>query len=196
MTPEDHIVVDVEIQRPIEELPHGWDDTHLMGVAVAVVYEYRSDRFRIYGPEDLEPLRTRLLQADRITGFNIWRFDFPVIWGLPARERVHELLPKTNDLLLRIWRALKLSEEEFSSLHRGWSLDNVARGTLGRGKIGKGDLAPHWYRAGEVARVANYCVDDVALERDLGEFIDRYHYVVNVTEDQCLHLPPEPWRPS
>jgi len=85
---EDHVVVDVEIEKTIEELPNGWDDTHLMGVACAVVYEYQTSRFRIYGPADVKALQTRLLSADRISGYNIWRFDFPVIWGLPARSRV------------------------------------------------------------------------------------------------------------
>ena len=71
---------------------------------------------------------------------------------------------KTNDLLARIWRALKLDEEQFSELHKGWGLDVVARGTLGAGKIGYGGDAPKWFQAGQWARVANYCCDDVALD--------------------------------
>jgi len=99
---EDHIVVDVEIQKTIEETPGGWDATDKLGVACAVVYEFISDRFRIYGPEDVPALRQRLLLATRISGYNIYRFDFPVIWGLPNRGRMEELKSKTNDLLQRI----------------------------------------------------------------------------------------------
>lgn len=188
----DHIVVDVEIQKTIEELPHGWDDTHLMGVAVAVVYEHRADRFRIYGPQDVAALRDRLLKADRISGYNIWRFDFPVIWGLPARQRVPELRGKVDDLLLRIWSAMGLSLVDFSKAHAGWKLDQVATATLGGGKIGNGADAPKWFQAGEWARVSNYCADDVAIERDLTAFVDRFGFVLN--SDRTLRIPA--WQPG
>jgi len=194
-TREDHVVIDVEIQKRIEDLPNGLDDTDKMGVACAVIYEHLTDRFRIYGPNDLDVLKSRLRKADRISGFNIWRFDFPVIFGLPARERVAELQPKTNDLLLRIWRSLRLDTERFSSAHKGWSLDNVCKATLGLGKIASGEQAPRWFQEGEHARVINYCVDDVTLERDLAAFIDRYGFVCNSTYLQNpLRLVPE-WRP-
>lgn len=176
---EDHIVLDVEIQKTIEELPNGWGDTDKMGVSVAVVYEFLTDRFRIFGSDDLGALKERLERADRISGYNIWRFDFPVIYGLPSRERVERLRPKTNDLLLRIWRSLGLSLETFSSAHKGWKLDQVMKGTFGVGKIGNGADVPKWFQAGQLHRVINYCVDDVALERDLAAFADRFGYVVN-----------------
>lgn len=193
MIKEDHIVVDVEIQKTIEELPNGWDDTDKMGVAVAVVYEFKSDRFRIYGPEDLDALRDRLMEADRISGYNIWRFDFPVIWGLPSRERVDILQPKTNDLLLRIWRSLGLPLDQFSKLHGGWKLDQVMQATFGVSKIGNGADAPKWYQAGQIHRVINYCVDDVALERDLAIHVDKYQYVVG-KDGQKLPIVDE-WTP-
>jgi DEAD/DEAH box helicase domain-containing protein len=184
----DHVVVDVEIQKTIEETPGGWDATDKLGVACACLWEYKGDRMRIYGPDDVPALRERLLKADRISGFNIYRFDFPVIWGIPGRERVLELKPKTNDILQRIWRSLGLNDEEFSKLHAGWGLDAVAKGTIGAGKIGFGGDAPKWFQAGQWAKVANYCADDVAIERDLTDFIDRYGYVVNSKTGYFLRL--------
>jgi hypothetical protein len=148
---QDHIVVDVEIKKTIEETPGGWDATDKLGVAVAVVYEFQTDRFRIYGDTapELEALRARIMKADRISGFNIWKFDFPVIFGLPGRERVQELLPKTNDMLRRIWQSLGLNPDAFSKQHGGWGLDAVARGTLkAPGKIANGAEAPRWYQTG------------------------------------------------
>jgi DEAD/DEAH box helicase domain-containing protein len=175
----DHIVVDVEIQKTIEETPGGWDATDKLGVAVACVWEFRSERMRVYGPDDVGALKERLLKADRISGYNIWKFDYPVIWGIPGRERVKELLAKTDDMLRRIWQSLKLDPDAFSKAHGGWKLDNVALDTLGVGKIGNGADAPKWYQAGLIQKVVNYCCDDVALERDLAVFIDRYGYVIN-----------------
>ena len=58
----DHVVVDVEIQKTIKETPGGWDATHLLGVAVACVWEYRTQRMRVYGPDDVDTLRDRLLR--------------------------------------------------------------------------------------------------------------------------------------
>ena len=179
----DHIVVDVEIQKTVNGPPDNltWNDTDKLGVACAVVYEFRSDRFRVYGPEDVEVLKQRLLAADRVTGFNTRNFDFPVIWGLRRGDYVRELEPKSNDILREIWKALSLDPDVFSDAHNGWSLDNVVRGTLhaGVGKIGNGALAPVWFQRGEWCRLITYCLDDVTLERDLARFIDRHGYVVN-----------------
>ncbi len=169
----DHVVVDVEIQKTIEETPGGWDATDKLGVACAVVYEYQTDRFRVYGHtnEELIALRQRLNDADRISGFNIWKFDFPVIFALPGRSRVESLRGKTNDILVRIWKALGLNPDEFSKLHGGWGLDPVSRGTLkAPGKIANGAQAPRWFQEGKWGLLVNYCMDDVTLERDLTDF--------------------------
>ncbi len=186
----DHVVVDVEIQKTIEETPGGWDATDKLGMACACLWEFRGARMRVYGPEDVEALKRRLLKADRISGYNIYRFDYPVIWGLPGRGRVLELKDRTNDILQRIWRALGLDDDavDFTELHKGWSLGVVASGTLGFDKIGYGGDAPKWFQAGQWAKVANYCADDVALERDLAVFVDRYGFVVNGKTGQVLRI--------
>jgi hypothetical protein len=195
----DHIVVDVEIQKTIEETPGGWDATDKLGVSVACVWEYKTQRMRIYGPEDVGDLQVRLLKADKISGYNIHKFDFPVIWGYGREEWMHEttekvrqlqncLKNKTNDLLRRIWKALDLNPGQFDDLHKGWSLDVVATSTLGYGKIGYGGNAPKWFQAGLIQKVANYCADDVALERDLADYIEKYGRVLN--GNRVLRIPP------
>lgn len=194
---EDHVVVDVEIQKTIEETPGGWDATDKLGVACACLWEYRGSRMRVYGPRDVEYLQKRLLRADRITGFNIFNFDFPVIWRVQKDRWINgraqgdpmmqdgelelvkkELEPKTNDLLRRIWKFHGLDPDKFvPSTHGGWSLDAVVSSTLGASKIGNGADAPKWYQQGLLHKVINYCADDVALERDLSDFVDQYGYV-------------------
>lgn len=196
----DHVVVDVEIQKTIEDTPGGWDSTDQLGVSVACLWEARNGRMRVYGPDDLDELRNRLLRADRISGYNIWNFDFPVIWGLskptwenwlalPIEEREKfaphgvnlkaVLSQKCDDLLRRIWTAQGLNPNVFVPLtHSGYKLDDVAAETIGTPKIGHGAEAPKWWQAGLVHKLINYCADDVALERDLVEFVDRYSYIV------------------
>lgn len=176
----DEIVVDVEIAKTIEEVG-GWDHTESMGVSCAVVYEHKTDRFRIYGPDDVEALRERLLAAERITGFNTWAFDFAVIWGLP-RGAKHPVLPeRSNDILRRIWIAQGFDPDAPGPMGFGGNkLDDIVKATLGGVcKIGNGADAPKWWKAGQVHKVINYCVDDVALERDLGRFVDRHGFVIN-----------------
>lgn len=197
----DHVVVDVEIQRGPEEFPEGWEATDKLGVACACLYERRGDRFRVYGPGDVADLRARLLGADRISGYNIWKFDFPVIWAVSRFDwdtsnvnapAATALLPRTDDLLRRIWLALGLEPQEFSELHKGWGLDAVAGATLGRRKTGHGADAPRWFRDGDWARVVDYCLNDVALERDLVAFVDRYGFVVSPKDGTKLAVPQ--WR--
>lgn len=178
----DHIVVDVEIQKSIDQVRGGWNATDELGVAVAVVYEHLTDRYQVYMENDIPELRGRIRSADRVSGFNIWKFDFPVIFGLKGHERVSELLPKTNDILRRIWQSNNLDPETFSAAHAGWNLGAVTMGTFNQDKSGNGADAPKWYQAGQLSRVISYCLDDVRLERDLVEFVDRYGYLVHKTK--------------
>lgn len=204
----DHVVVDVEIQKTIEETPGGWDATDKLGVAVACVWEYQTARMRVYGPREVEELRGRLFLANRISGFNIFNFDFPVIWGIDKKAwlgncahltsdqaiEIHDgvkllLRPKCDDLLRRIWQALGLNPDRFSpQTHGGYTLNEVAGATLGTGKIGNGADAPRWYQGGAIQKVVNYCADDVAIERDLVDFVDRYGYVLVNRRDELQKI--------
>jgi DEAD/DEAH box helicase domain-containing protein len=209
----DHVVVDVEIQTYVGEGGLTWDDTDKLGVACACVWQYVDCRLRVYGPDDVAALRERLLRADRITTFNGWRFDFPCIWGIARRhwdgrcadltsEQVSEihdflkpaLVRKSNDLLRRIWQAQGLDPDAYNpSTHGGFSLDTVARATLGVGKIGHGADAPKWFQAGQWARVVNYCADDTCLERDLSDLIDRYGYILSEQDGKLRRIRLAPW---
>ncbi len=207
----DHVVVDVEIQKTIEETPGGWEATDKLGVAVACVWEYQTQRMRVYGPDDVDELRKRLLKADRISGFNIFNFDFPVIWGIskpdwariksypndpPGKVEGHwpylpTLIRSTDDMLRRIWQAKRLDPDKFDkSTHGGVGLDAIASSTIAANKIGYGGDAPVWYQSGLIQKVANYCADDVAIERDLTDFVERYGYVVS--NGRQLHI--APWK--
>lgn len=181
----DHVVVDVEIAHNIEETPGGWNATDKLGVAVACLWEYTTRRMRVYGPDDVPALRERLLQADRITSYNGLMFDCPVVWGVrkcdwKTGHPIYDMiLPKTNDLLRRIWVALGFNPDVWQAGMGGAKLDDIASATIGASKIGNGADAPKWYQAGQIQRVVNYCADDVAIERDLSDFVHHYGYVIH-----------------
>jgi len=187
----DHVVVDVEIQKTIGPPDNlTWDDTDKLGVACAVLYDFGTDRYHIYGPQDVEALKERLLKADRVSGFNTWKFDFPVIWALHGRERVKAMEGKSNDILRRIWIAAGANPDGWGPLNKGWSLNNVVAGTLRKDvtKSGNGADAPKWFQAGKISRLHTYCLDDVRLERDLVAFVDKHSYVVNGETGKWLRL--------
>lgn len=184
----DWIVLDIEIAKTIEETPGGWNATDQLGVAVACLYDFRLDRLRIYGPQEIDELRARVYSAERITTFNGWRFDFPVLFGLPQPERVEDLRTTSDDLLRRIWTARRLNPDTFNpKTHGGYKLDTLCLSTLGVGKIGNGADAPKWYQAGQVQRVASYCADDVFLTRDLALFIDRFGFCLR--DEDIIRVP-------
>ncbi len=190
----DHVVVDVEIAHTIEETPGGWNATDKLGVAVACLWDYQTQRMRVYGPNDVLALQDRLLRADRISGYNILNFDFPVIWGVDKKKWMgtevyylkENLAAKTNDILRRIWTALAIDPDRGPGGIRGTKLDEIAGATIGVNKIGDGASAPVWYKEGAIQKVVNYCADDVAIERDLADFVDRYGYVIHMSNQLFL----------
>lgn len=189
---ERHIVVDLEIQKDPTTIPGGWSATDKMGVSVAAVWSFDDHRFTLYGPDDLVPLRQRLLAAQRVTTWNGWKFDFPVIWGRPARERVREMGSRSDDLLRRIWQKMRLNPDGFGALHGGWSLAVVSQRTLGRGKSGTGEHAPALYARGDWVPLINYCMEDVALTRDICIVADSGGAIVG--KKRSLLLPA--WQPE
>jgi hypothetical protein len=190
-----HVVFDVEIIKTIDQCSDGWNSTEEMGVGVAVVYDYTDDRYHVYGPEEVAALREHLMSADIIGGFNIWNFDYPVVWGRSKAEWAGDdalratLKPKTDDTLRRIWLSLGLDADNFNyKTHGGYGLDDVAGLTIASKKIGHGADAPIWYQRGLIQKVANYCVDDVAIERELCTFVERYGYVIDPATKKRLPI--------
>lgn len=179
----DTVVWDLEIARTVEEAG-GWDATDRMGIAYAALYEYRTNRMRVYGAQDLDELKKRLEDADKITSFNGVNFDARVLYGFSKAKEVDWLIPKSNDLLLRIWQALGNVRQ------KGFGLDPVAAATLGVRKTGNGAEAPKWFQAGLHAKVIDYCIADVMITKQLSEFIDNYSYIINPNTGEKLAIAP------
>lgn len=153
------LVLDLETQRSFDEVGGAHHKARL-GVSVACLYDYGEDRYFCVRGGALETLEPILSAAERIIGFNLHGFDYPVL-AAEVGDWVYEL--PTTDLMLEAQRALG---------HRA-SLENLARATLGSGKLGSGLDALAYYRAGEWEKLERYCLEDVKLTKDLYEYARR-----------------------
>jgi DEAD/DEAH box helicase domain-containing protein len=147
------VYFDLETRRLAAEVG-GWKNCHLMRVSVASVYDSREEAFFTFTEERLDDLFALLAEADLVVGFNIKRFDFPV------------LRPYTTMTLDRL-PAFDILEDIHRRLGFRLSLDHLAQETLGRGKSADGVQAVAWFRSGEMEKLAEYCCRDVEVTRDL-----------------------------
>ena len=150
------LVLDLETQRDFNEV--AGRKPELLGISVAGVYSYADDRYEAYLEADLATaLAPRLQSAELIIGFNIRRFDMPVLQ--PYLSFSTTTLP-----------VLDIMEEVVKNLGHRLSLDAIAQATLGRGKSGSGLDALRWFKEGRFDLITKYCLDDVRLTKDVYDY--------------------------
>ena len=144
---------DLETQKSAEEVG-GWQNTHLMMVSVAVLFDSLEDRFYIFTEDQIDRLIEHFAKADLVIGFNVKRFDYKV------------LAPYTNQNLNKI-PTFDILEHIYNRLGYRLSLDHLVSETLNKGKSADGLQALEWFKAGEIEKLTEYCKQDVILTRDL-----------------------------
>lgn len=192
--PSGHIVFDVEIARDVDSVG-GWDFTGEMGLACAVVYEVAKDRYRHYDSSELEELQQCLDRADKITSWNGWNFDLPVIYGVnrpdwnghPAQDRPggkdgKPLRERSQDLLRCVWQAQGLDPDKGSPAHRGWKLEEVGEALGFGGKCDDGALAPAMFQKGQWGKLLTYCQHDVWLTAKIERFGRTHGFLMNAAK--------------
>lgn len=173
----DAIVFDIEIARTVEEVG-GWENTHLMGIGVAVLWESLTDRFLFYGPGEDEQRRLceRILAADVVSGFNIAEFDLPVAFEIPRSEWTSSATFArlvSQAAIFDLFRVARggLGLALTGPCGKGLNLQECVCRTLGHlaggGKTAHGSEAPEMFKAGRLNELAAYCLDDVTLEKNL-----------------------------
>lgn len=156
----DKLVLDLETQKGFDEVG-GQHNSHLLGVSVVGVYSYDNDQYKIYREAEFRELDKVLKGAALIIGYNIKKFDFPVLQ--PYLKTKLEKLP-TLDIL----------EEIYYALGRRLKLDSLALATLGWGKSGDGLEAIMYYKLGDWEKLGNYCLDDVRITKNIYEYGQRH----------------------
>jgi len=172
----DHIVLDIETKELLKD-----KELHNLEMSCAVIYSFKEDKYSIYGDTkgELIDLKGRIAEAQRVTTWGGWKFDLPVIYRTDV-NRYSWLEAKSDDLRARVYISQQLDPMAYDpNLHGGWSLDNVAKATLGsEGKSGNGTGAPALYKQGLWGRLLDYCMQDVKLTKELVEFSDKHGYLL------------------
>ena len=171
----DTIVLDLETQKSFDEVG-GRHNLHLLRVSVAGIYSYDQDLFRTFPEWETPALRGILEEANLTVGFNLKRFDYPVLE--PYLKRNLKILP-TLDIMEDVERYLG---------HR-LSLDTLVKATLGEGKTGHGLDAIRYFRQGEIEKLKSYCLADVRLTRDLYEYGKRHGRMMYQKGKDYLNIP-------
>lgn len=147
--------MDLETQKSFKEV--GRSKLEKLKISVAGVYDYLSDRYTCYEEKEVMNFEKRLREADLIIGFNIRRFDMPVL--------APYLFSSVADLpVLDL-----LDDIEAARGHRA-SLDSIAGPTLKQHKSGNGGDALVLFKEGRMDELKRYCLEDVRLTKEVFEY--------------------------
>ncbi len=149
------LVLDLETQHSFKDV--GRNNLQKLRVSVVGIYDYLTHSYEAYEEKDLLRLDKRIREADLLVGFNIRRFDLPVL--APYLFAPIENLP-VLDLLEAIEKVRG---------HRA-SLDSIAQPTLNLRKSGTGIDALVLFREGKMEALKRYCLDDVRLTKEVFEY--------------------------
>ncbi|MBU0576204.1 ribonuclease H-like domain-containing protein [Patescibacteria group bacterium] len=154
-----HIFLDVETKRTFDEVGGYFPEKLGISFVGIVIREgmVGVGEPRGFFEKDLPALFPILETADVVVGFNIDGFDMPAMVNYYSGDLSQ--IP-TLDLMGRI---------KDSVGHR-IGLDAVAKETLGIGKTGDGLDAIKYYQTGQLDKLRDYCLQDVAMTRDLYDY--------------------------
>ena len=144
---------DLETQKSADDVG-GWNNSHLMKLAVGVVWDSIDKKHFTYLEKDAERLAEKLKTADLVVGFNVIGFDYAVLQPYSPFDLLE--IP-TFDMLVYVHKTLG---------HR-LSLNNIAQASLNAEKSADGLISLQWYKEGKIDKIIEYCIQDVEITRDV-----------------------------
>lgn len=173
-------MLDLETKNAFNEVEGGKAEN--LGISVVGTYIYSEDKYKIYREDEISKLEELLVKKPLLVGFNIKKFDLPV---LKPYLRIN---PNTLPVL-------DIMEELVKVLGHRVSLDSVAQATLGAGKTGHGLDAIKYYRSGQWDKLEKYCLDDVKITREIFEYGAKNGEVFYLTKfDRVKARAPVTWK--
>lgn len=148
------IVLDLETQHTFQEVGY---DTRKLKVSVVGIYDYATSSYRTFREHELNKLFPLLEHAQELIGFNIKKFDLPVLSPYYVGD-------------ISQFPVFDLLEEVEKNLGFRVALDDLARATLGEKKSGHGFLAIDYFRNKEWEKLEKYCLHDVEMTKNLYEY--------------------------
>ncbi|MDA9101184.1 ribonuclease H-like domain-containing protein [Omnitrophica bacterium] len=155
MTNQRIIVLDLETQKSFKEV--GRSKLEKLKVSVVGIHDSVMKDYMTYDEQDLMDLEKHLQKADLIVGFNIRRFDLPVL-------APYLFMPVDQFPVLDL-----LDDIEAARGHRA-SLDSVAAPTLKQRKSGSGTEALVLFKQKRFDELKKYCLQDVKLTKEVYEY--------------------------
>jgi DEAD/DEAH box helicase domain-containing protein len=173
-----YLVLDIETQRLVQEVG-GWDHVDKLGVSVACAYDSKTDQYTSYLENEL-PKLIELCEERLVVGYNVRGFDLPVLVPYGLNMKHIDVFDIMYDL-------------EALTRQRFLKLEHVARGTLGTGKSADGLKAVEWWKAGEVQKIIEYCMQDVKVTRDVFNHGRQNGFVKIQRSDENIAQVPVQW---
>ena len=149
------VVIDLETQKSFKEV--GKSRLEKLRISVAGLYDYLTEEFSCFEEKEIMRLEKRLREADFIIGFNIRRFDMPVL-------APYLFMPAGDLPILDL-----LEDVEKVRGHRA-SLDSIAGPTLKQHKTGNGADALLLFKENKMEELKRYCLEDVRLTKEIYEY--------------------------
>lgn len=146
-----------DIESISDSVVRGHIDVNEQELTVVAIHDSDTGEYSSYFKEELHKLWPILERADMLIGFNSDTFDIPLLNRYYPGDLSH-------------MRSLDLLSEVQKVLGRRIRLQALAEATLKKGKKGDGLLAGDWWREGKRDKVAEYCIEDVRLTRELYDY--------------------------
>ncbi len=146
-----------DIESISDSMVRGHIDVNEQELTVVAIHDSDTGEYTSYFKEDLHKLWPIMERADMLIGFNSDSFDIPLLNRYYPGDLSHI-------------RSLDLLSEVQKVLGRRIRLQALAEATLKKGKKGDGLKAGDWWREGKRDLVAEYCIEDVRLTRELYDY--------------------------